>query len=42
MDIDTDTKPTIKNINVDSTTVTIHGKSLKDFTMDVVFDGITN
>ena len=40
MDIDTDTKPTIKNINVDSTTVTIDGKSLKDFIMDVVFDGI--
>lgn len=40
MDIDTDSKRTFKNINVDSTTVTIDGKPLKDFIMDVVFDGI--
>lgn len=40
MDIDTDTKRTVKNINLDSDSVTIDGKVLKDFIMDVVIDGI--
>ena len=31
---------TIKNINVDSTTVIIDGKPLRQFIMDVVVDGI--
>lgn len=40
MDVDADTTRTIKNINVDSNSVTIDGKLLKDFIMDVVVDGI--
>lgn len=40
MDIDTDIKHTVKNINIDSDNVTIDGKVLKDFIMDVVIDGI--
>lgn len=31
---------TIKNINVDSTTVTIDGKPLRRFMMDTIVDGI--
>lgn len=40
MNIDTEIKRTVKNINIDSDSVTIDGKPLKDFIMDVVFDGI--
>lgn len=40
MDIDTDTKRTFKNINVDSTTVTIDGKPLRRFIIDTIVDGI--
>lgn len=40
MGIDVDTTRTIKTINVDSNNVTIDGKVLKDFIMDVVVDGI--
>ena len=40
MDIDVDTKRTDKNINIDSDTVTIDGKPLQQFVMDVVIDGI--
>ena len=40
MDIDVDTNRTVKNINVDSDSVTIDGKPLRQFIMDVVVDGI--
>lgn len=40
MDIDTDIKRTVKNINIDSDSVTIDGKPLQQFIMDVVIDGI--
>jgi len=40
MDIDVDTKRTIKNINVDSTTVTIDGKPLRQFIIDTIVEGI--
>ena len=40
MDSNAEIKRTIKNINVDSDSVTIDGKLLKEFIMDVVFDGI--
>ena len=40
MDSNAEIKRTIKNINVDSDSVTIDGKLLKEFIMDVVIDGI--
>lgn len=40
MDSNVDTTQTIKNINMDSDSVTIDGKPLQQFIMDVVIDGI--
>lgn len=40
MDIDVDTKRTVENININSDSVTIDGKPLQQFIMDVVIDGI--
>ena len=40
MDIDTDTKRTVKNINIDSDNVTIDGKPLRQFIIDTIVDGI--
>ena len=40
MDIDVDTKSTVKNINIDSDSVTIDGKPLRQFIIDTIVDGI--
>ena len=40
MDIDTDIKRTVKNINIDSDNVTIDGKPLRQFIIDTIVDGI--
>lgn len=40
MDIDTDTKRTVKNINIDSDSVVIDGKPLRQFIIDTIVDGI--
>lgn len=40
MDIDVDTKRTVKNINIDSDSVTIDGKPLRRFIIDTIVDGI--
>lgn len=40
MDIDTDIKRTVKNINLDSDSVTIDGKPLRRFIIDTIVDGI--
>ncbi len=40
MDIDVDTKRTVKNINIDSDNVTIDGKPLRQFIIDTIVDGI--
>lgn len=40
MDIDVDTKRTVENINIDSDSVTIDGKPLRQFIIDTIVDGI--
>jgi hypothetical protein len=40
MDIDTDIKRTVKNINIYSDNVTIDGKPLRQFIIDTIVDGI--
>lgn len=40
MDIDTDTTRTVENINIDSDSVTIDGKPLRQFIVDTIVDGI--
>ncbi len=40
MDIDVDDKSTVKNINIDSDSVTIDGKPLRRFIIDTIVDGI--
>lgn len=40
MDIDVDSKRTVKNINIDSDSVTIDGKPLRRFIIDTIVDGI--
>lgn len=40
MDIDTDIKRTVENINIDSDSVTIDGKPLRQFIIDTIVDGI--
>ena len=40
MDIDVDIKRTVENINIDSNSVTIDGKPLRQFIIDTIVDGI--
>lgn len=40
MDIDVDITRTIKNINIDSDSVTIDGKPLRQFIIDTIIEGI--